>query len=401
MFSVQGESDLLISLLDQNAREIFAEDSKDVLVHRSARVKRERLQGYVQSVDAKDRSRSQSTTMPPFVATELSSLQDNVSDWGATLNLADSMSEHSQWIRSTLVDHENLIVDASNKLDCRVDQLKVFELIVLSRFSGILAARAFGLQSCQSMETFERHAVIRQCRTVSAEFVVAGTRCGAQPKFENFTIARDGWTLVPFTPCYWQSAVVNFNGEAYSARDGLRVWEKPVREAKHKVLLAKFRQSVDLSGSLLTAGLEREHSWQFHLLSELAGSLDENGVSSVGEVVESVARAGKVPAIVVWLRALKWTQFAVIGTAMLAGVVYFIVRFRTPIMMLIGGIFRRVWNRCKRKPSTVVRGETARVIGVGAPEEGEEVIELYPNRAESPHLPSHYHVLSSQDGNPG
>ena len=76
MFSVQGEPDLLISLLDQNAREIFAEDSKDVLVHRSARVKRERLQGYVQSVDAKDRSRSQSTTMPPFVTTELSSLQD-------------------------------------------------------------------------------------------------------------------------------------------------------------------------------------------------------------------------------------------------------------------------------------------------------------------------------------
>ena len=161
----------MISLLDQNALEMFAEDRKVVFVRRSARVKRQRLQGYVQSVDPKDRRRSQSTIMPPFVTTGLSSLQDNVSDWGATLNLANSMSEHSQWIRSTLVDHENLVVDASNKLDCRVDQLKVFELIVLSRFSGILAARAFGLQSCQSMETFERHAVIRQCRTVLVQHV--------------------------------------------------------------------------------------------------------------------------------------------------------------------------------------------------------------------------------------
>jgi hypothetical protein len=191
-------------------------------------------------------------------------------------------------------------------------------------------------------------------------------------------------------------------GEAYSVKDGVWVKEKPTRQARHHVLLAKFKQSVDLSGTLFTAGLEREHSFQFHLLSELAGSLNENGVSSIGEIVESAERAGKVPALVAWIRAIKYTVFAIVGLIVAVGITYAVIRFRAPICSACCGMFRRLRNRCcDRKPRTVVTGDAARVGGVGAPEEdGDEVIKLYPDRAEF-HLPSHYHVLSSQDGNPG
>ena len=152
----------------------------------------------------------------------------------------------------------------------------------------------------------------------------------------------------------------------------------------------------------MTAGLEKEHSWQFHLLSELAGSLDENGVSSIGEVVESAARAGKVPAIVTWLRAIKWMLFSIVGLIVFVGIIYVIVRFRRPIWSLVGGMFRRIRNRCLKNRASIVTSSTARDGDTEGPRTNDEheIIKLYPDRAEF-HLPSHYHEVSSQDANPG
>ena len=114
----------------------------------------------------------------------------------------------------------NLLVESINRVDCRLDQLKVFELLTLSGFSGILAVKAFGLEYCQSVEVLGKQAIVRECISDKRDFVVEITNCGAQPRSGNFTIGKDGFTIVPFQPFYWQSALINFNGEAYIARDG-------------------------------------------------------------------------------------------------------------------------------------------------------------------------------------
>ena len=85
------------------------------------------------------------------------------------------------------------------------------------------------------MGVYGRHAVVPQCQPVKADFEVVPTRC------------------------YWQGPMA-FNGEAYTARDGVWVEEEPPRQAKHNVLLTKFKQTVDLLGFLLTAGLGKGHS---------------------------------------------------------------------------------------------------------------------------------------------
>ena len=173
-----------------------------------------------------------------------------------TQNLGASISEHLQYVESSFVDQENVIVSQINRIDCKLDKLRVFELLTLSRSSGILAARSFGLTDCQSLEGFGKQAVIRQCEKKIVDFSVEITACGAEPRAGNFTIDRDGFMLRPFRPCLWRSSLVNFNGDAYIARDGDWVMEKVTRVISHGVLLSQFKHDVDMSAHLLSSALE-------------------------------------------------------------------------------------------------------------------------------------------------
>ena len=79
---------------------------------------------------------------------------------------------------------------------------------------------------------------------------------------------------------------------------------------------------MDLSGFLLSAAIEKDHALTFNLLSELAGTLEENNVESIGTVVQSVSRtAQQLPDMLGWMRVLKkvfWWGLLAITVAGLA-----------------------------------------------------------------------------------
>jgi hypothetical protein len=41
------------------------------------------------------------------------------------------------------------------------------------------------------------------------------TNCGPEPKFENYTIGKDGFSLHPFEECFWANSFINLNGKLY------------------------------------------------------------------------------------------------------------------------------------------------------------------------------------------
>ena len=176
------------------------------------------------------------------------------SNW--SLSLVEYLPGHLQWIKDSLVDQENMLVDAVNQLECQIDATKYVEVQLLSRVSGILAAHRVGLMNCP--HSFGDSAVIRLFDPMEANFSIEIADCGAQLKFGNFNIDQDGFRLTPFQPCYWQSHIANFNGISHMAhRDG---WVKvaPTKALSHHLILSRFNSSADLSGELLAAAMEKE-----------------------------------------------------------------------------------------------------------------------------------------------
>ncbi|KAI9554901.1 Retrovirus-related Pol polyprotein [Daphnia sinensis] len=55
-------------------------------------------------------------------------------------------------------------------------------------------------------------------------FTTETTRCGPQPRFNNFTIATNGWELATYRECYWREKYVNFHGKHHVYRNG--TWTK-------------------------------------------------------------------------------------------------------------------------------------------------------------------------------
>ncbi len=211
------------------------------------------------------------------------------------------------------------------------------------------------------------------------------TSCGAQPRASNYTIDKDGVTLRPYRPCYWQSLYVNFNGSAYYALDMEWVLVKPSRFTKHYLYLAQFTEVVDMSSELLSSALEREHSIGIHLLAELAGAVEDHALGDVGEAVHSATLvARKMPDVSSWLHTAKKVVFGLLGAGAGVGVLALLWQFRSPLALVMCGMFRRLRNRwqSRKKRSTVVtQSHELEELRASAPGDGSTAggsLSLYP-----------------------
>lgn len=207
------------------------------------------------------------------------------------LTLEKYFPEHPQYIRDTLIEQENKIADAINSLECQVSKGRLSTLYVLSRASGVLAARFMELDSCQSVQSLGLTAVIGQCRPITFDFTVENSsKCGPQPRAGNWSVSPDGFMVVPFSECLWKTKVINFRGEPYQLRDGDWRPLAPNSVAHLKLLAAHFKMELDLPGELLSAAIEKEHSLTFSLLNQLAGTMEEHGISHVLSFAQSVEK---------------------------------------------------------------------------------------------------------------
>ena len=157
------------------------------------------------------------------------------------------------------------------------------------------------------------------------------------------------------------SAVVNFNGFAYQAVDGK--WEKmrSSEGATHRTLMAKFRQEVDHSSGLLSAALEREHTFSFHLMSELAGAVEDHGFNDIGEHLKVASdTARKMPTVTSWLKTTQTAAFSILGIGSVVGVAVCLWKYGSPLSFALSMLCRFVWS-CVQRPARASHGGQARV----------------------------------------
>ncbi|EFX60765.1 hypothetical protein DAPPUDRAFT_123048, partial [Daphnia pulex] len=89
-----------------------------------------------------------------------------------------------------------------------------------TQFNGWLAASMVNLPKCTKLSAFGKTVLAITCKVRNVSFAAEVTNCGPQPKFEKYTINRDGWELVPFSPCYWSVGFINFNDKPYAYSNG-------------------------------------------------------------------------------------------------------------------------------------------------------------------------------------
>ncbi|KAK4009697.1 hypothetical protein OUZ56_018843 [Daphnia magna] len=97
--------------------------------------------------------------------------------------------------------------------------------LALDQNDGWYAATQLQLPSCSRLTVYGAHVEVARCAPFNVSFGAERTKCGYQPRFMNFTIAHNGWQLVPFIsnlyPCYWpEPNYVNFNGKTHIYADG-------------------------------------------------------------------------------------------------------------------------------------------------------------------------------------
>ena len=117
---------------------------------------------------------------------------------------------HLQYLESALLGHERKLASEIRVLDCYQDNSRLHELYLLSQFMGIRAAAAVGYPKRFLLNSFGEQGFISRCTNLTADFSAILTKCGYQPSTGNFTIAKDGMSLYPFSPCYWQNGMVRF-----------------------------------------------------------------------------------------------------------------------------------------------------------------------------------------------
>ncbi|OWA52477.1 hypothetical protein BV898_16930 [Hypsibius exemplaris] len=260
------------------------------------------------------------------------------------LSLQQLLPEYMQYMLDTVVDYGNRLADAINELNCRAGKDRLNTLYILTKVSGILAARSVRLTNYQSLESFGATGVIRQGRSVKLDFKVDNSsQCRPQPRVGDYGIGHDGFLVVPYSECLWKSSVVNFNGNPYKSRN--EEWRK-IRStllAESHAILVHFTTPVDLSGNMLSAAMEQEHTRTFNLLSEWPVHWRKMCVDNIRRLVESWEKVVLIPDI--FARFTVWKNLAggVTGLLFTAAAVFVYWQFR----VVLFGCFRRL-----RKPSS-------------------------------------------------
>jgi hypothetical protein len=157
---------------------------------------------------------------------------------------------HEQYKISVEIEHENRLAKEIRDMYCQVSSMKRNQAIILSQTNGILAASTLGLPICSRIQGIGQTMILQQCAIKTVSLTAIETSCGFQPFFayaeNNFTVGMDGWSIHPYSDCFWKTHYVNLNGNPYAwehnGSSGEWIKQKPTIHTTHLELIAEFEE---------------------------------------------------------------------------------------------------------------------------------------------------------------
>ncbi|KZS10100.1 Uncharacterized protein APZ42_025514 [Daphnia magna] len=123
---------------------------------------------------------------------------------------------HEQYKISVETEHDKKLAKEIRDVYCQLSTIKRIQAVILAQGNGILTASTLGLPIFSRLQGFGQTMTLQQCKAKRIFVSAKGSRCGFQPFFtyedKNCTIGVDGWSIHPYSDCFWKTHLVNFNG---------------------------------------------------------------------------------------------------------------------------------------------------------------------------------------------
>ena len=252
-----------------------------------------------------------------FKGTNIIELPDNIK------RLVTSM--HNQYKQELLTEQENKLAAEIRQVYCQVSALERNQAIIMAQGNGLLAAAALDLPACSRLQGFGQTLLLEQCKEQqNINITAVETSCGFQPNFlyngKNSTIGIDGWSIHPYSDCFWRSHIVNFNGKPHMwiHDNGTGDWieQHPNLHSTTLELIAEFSE-VPLNDYDFTLQAHPAHEAsdleQLNVLNDLLGRIQETSSNSFSTVAVTESQRNNIHHVFSWVDNLKIMVLCVIG----------------------------------------------------------------------------------------
>ena len=253
-------------------------------------------------------------------ATTIDNLDDRVK------NLVNSL--HGQFKHRMTTDHENTLAEETRQIYCQLSVMRKVQAITLSQTNGILAAVALQLPECSRLQGLGQSLLLQECTKQRLNITAIETSCGFQPftiyNGINYTIGTDGWSLHPYSPCFWKTHLVNLNGKTHhwvhTTQKNDWVELKPNIHTSNIKLISQFDE-IHLKDYDFNIHSHPAHKIsdleQLNVLNDLIGRIQDASSNSISNLVMNTKKESKIINLFSWTKTLKIVVSVIVGIALL------------------------------------------------------------------------------------
>jgi hypothetical protein len=235
------------------------------------------------------------------------------------------LTAHLQYEEDEAIARENVLATELNSVYCKTNKNERNIILETARSSGVLAAKQLGLPDCYSVQTSRETAVVFKCDKLRVNVSAERSSCGWQPRYLNYSIAQDGYRLVPYSSCVWTSSYAELNGHMYGIQNNSWKIIEPNMKRAHQIFINHFNVTADESIKWLPQTHHQDHLYMdpANAMADWLSTLHDHGVKRLSELSEMTG-----PAVNFFMKTLSnWWGISkeALGIIALVGVAIFIL----------------------------------------------------------------------------